>query len=297
MAGLGKLLIKTSSRGTIRGGSQEGFRPEMTGLAEDGGGYSSDPRLAELYDHVIPYQERGDVTFYVDAAREGGGPVLELGCGTGRILLPTARAGVEIVGIDLSETMLAACRRKLALEPVEVQARATLHLDDMRSFDLGSKFKLVTTPFRSFQHLLMVEEQLACLERVHRHLMPGGSLILDIFNPSIRAFTQTNYGEIVAEEPEFSLPDGTHCVRRHRILGRDHFQQITQVELLYDLMHPDGTEERLVQAFPMRHLFRYEAEHLLVRAGFEIKALYADYQMNPFGTQDPGELIFIARRR
>ena len=72
--------------------------------------------IAGLYDHVIPYRERPDVDFYVAAAREAGGPVLELGCGTGRILIPTARAGLEIVGVDLSPRMLAVCRERLRNE-------------------------------------------------------------------------------------------------------------------------------------------------------------------------------------
>jgi SAM-dependent methyltransferase len=263
----------------------------------DRSGYSSNPRLAELYDHVVPYREREDVSFYVEAALNSGGPVLELGCGTGRILIPTARAGMDITGMDASEPMLARCRSKLDHEPEAVKARATLALGDMRDFDLGLSFALITTPFRSFQHLETIKDQLACLERVRRHLRRDGRFILDIFNPSMQSFSQTNYGEIISEEPEFMLPDGTHCVRRHRILGRDHFRQTTQVELLYDLTYPDDSTERLVHSFTMRHLFRFEAEHLLVRAGFEVEALYADYQKNPFGSRDPGDLIFVARLR
>jgi SAM-dependent methyltransferase len=265
--------------------------------SENKSGYSSDARLAELYDYVVPYRERDDIAFYIEAARSSGGPVLEAGCGTGRILIPIAQAGIEITGIDLSEPMLAACQRKLQAEAEQVQAKARLELADMRDFDLGRKFTLVTTPFRSFQHLLTVSDQLACLDCFRQHLEPGGQLILDVFNPSIRALSREDYGEIVAEEPEFSLPDGTRCVRRHRILHRDHFQQLTQVELLYDLTYTDGTEERLIHAFEMRHLFRYEAEHLLARAGFELEAVFADYHKNPFGTHDPGELILMAVSR
>ena len=72
---------------------------------------------AELYDHVVPYRERQDVAFFVGAASEAGSPVLEVGCGTGRILIPTARAGVHIVGLDLSTHMLDVCRQKLLGEP------------------------------------------------------------------------------------------------------------------------------------------------------------------------------------
>ncbi len=90
---------------------------------------------AEFYDYVVPYQTRADVAFFVDTARASGGPVLEVGCGTGRVLIPTARAGIAISGIDLSPQMLDVCQRRLAQEPVEVQRRVQLDLADMRDFD------------------------------------------------------------------------------------------------------------------------------------------------------------------
>ena len=78
--------------------------------------------IADLYDHVVPYRDRADVAFFVDAAQTAGGPVLEVGCGTGRVLIPTARAGVDIVGLDLSTQMLAICRERLLSEPAATSA-------------------------------------------------------------------------------------------------------------------------------------------------------------------------------
>jgi hypothetical protein len=103
-------------------------------------------------------------------------------------------------------------------------------------------------------------------------------------------------GEEVGEEPEFVTPDGRKVIRRHRIVARDLHHQINQVELIYYVTHPDGTQERLVHAFPMRYLFRFEAEHLLVRCGFEVEAVYADFDKSPYGSKYPGELIFVAKR-
>src|SRR5512136_2897760 len=125
---------------------------------------------AELYDYVVPYQTRQDVAFFVEAAQASGGPVLEVACGTGRILIPTARAGINITGIDLSAHMLDVCQRKLAQETAEVQARVQIDQADMRDFDLGQTFTLITIPFRPFQHLIEVEDQVACLRCVQRHL-------------------------------------------------------------------------------------------------------------------------------
>jgi ubiquinone/menaquinone biosynthesis C-methylase UbiE len=263
---------------------------------DNAGGYREYAFIADLYDHVVPYQNRPDVAFYVEAAEMSGGPVLEVGCGTGRVLIPTARTGIEIVGLDLSEHMLSICQERLSREPEVVQDRVELMTADMRNFDLDRTFRLVTIPFRPFQHLTTVEDQMACLESVHRHLEEEGQLVFDLFNPSLDALTSDTVGEEIGEEPAFVTPDGRKVVRRHRTVSRDLHNQISHVELIYYVTHPDGTEERLVHAFPMRYLFRFEAEHLLVRCGFEVEAVYAEFDKRPYGSTDPGELIFVARK-
>jgi len=265
-------------------------------MINDGGGYQSDPFVAELYDQVIPYRDRPDIDFFVQTAVESSGPVLEVGCGTGRVLLPTARSGVTITGLDISKYMLDVCRQSLAKESQETQERVTLVEGDMRDFDLGKTFSLVTTPFRPFQHLLSTEDQISCLECIWSHLVPGGFLILDIFNPSLTHLTRENLGEEREIEPEFTTPGGIRVLRKHRIIARDYVRQVQDVELIYYLTHPDGKKERLVHAFPMRYLFRYEAEHLLARCGYEVVELYGDYNENRFGTSYPGELIFLAKK-
>jgi len=261
------------------------------------GGYDDLPFVAEFYDFVVPYQERGDVNFFVEAGRESGGPVLEIGCGTGRVLIPTAAAGFEIVGLDSSPAMLAVCQQKLSRQPKETQTRATLTEGDMRKFDLGREFRLVTIPFRPFQHLMTVEDQLACLATVHRHLATGGKLILDLFNPAFPHLADEKYFEDLNREPPFTMPDGRKILRRHHILARDFFHQTQDVELIYRVTFPDGREERLVHRFTMRYLFRFEAEHLLARSGFEVEDVYADFDKSPYGSKFPGDLIFVARKR
>lgn len=263
-------------------------------MTQDTGGYQDNPFVARLYDQVVPYRDRPDVEFFVDSSQDSVGAVLEVGCGTGRVLIPTARAGIPITGLDLSEHMLEVCRQRLKDEPREVQDQVTLIQGDMRDFSLGKTFSLVTTPFRPFQHLLTVEDQVSCLTSIHRHLEPGGVLILDIFNPSLEALTADNLGEEIGREPEFTTPEGTRVLRFDKTVSRDLVSQIIRVELVYYLTHPDGQKERLVHAFPLRYLFRFEAEHLLSRCGFEVEDIYADYQKNPLGYTYPGELIFVA---
>ena len=260
------------------------------------GGYESYAFIADLYDYVGPYRSRPDVGFWVESAREAGGPVLEVGCGTGRVLIPTARAGIEIVGLDLSPHMLDVCRSRLAEEPLAVRSKVQLVESDMRRFDLGRSFSLVTVPFRAFQHLITVADQLESLAAIRRHLVDGGALVLDLFNPSLEALVNTPFGEELGEEPEFSTPDGRRVVRRFKLVSRDRAEQVSRMELIYDVTHPDGRKERLLHAFPMRYLFRYEVEHLLARSGFEVRHLYGDWDKSPFGSKYPGEIICVARR-
>jgi len=258
------------------------------------GGYEG--VIAELYDYVGPYRARADITFFVEAAAKSGGPVLEVGCGTGRVLIPTARAGIDVVGLDLSPDMLAVCRQRLRDEPAAVQSKVTLLQADMRRFALGRAFSLVTIPFRSFQHLLTVEDQLSCLESIHQHLGTEGALILDLFNPSLDWLVNRPVGEELAEEPAFTMPDGRRVIRRQKTLARDRFNQVDDHELIYYVTHSDGREERLVHSFRLRYVFRFEAEHLLARAGFAVEHLYAGYDKSEYGSQYPGELLIVARK-
>lgn len=259
-------------------------------------GYDDYPFVAEIYDYVYTPQMAGDVDFYVEMAKESGGPVLELGCGTGRVLLPIARAGLAATGLDLSEFMLAVLRQKLEREDSQVRDRVRIVTADMRRFDLGKSFPLITIPFRAFQHLLELDDQLSCLACIREHLAPKGHFILNVFNPSIPLMTQ-NPGEEQGDEPEITMSDGRKVRRRWRSFDHDWHRQVFRAELIYYVKHPDGRKERLVHAFPLRFLYRYEAEHLLVRSGFDIEALYADFDRSSFGSKYPGELIFVTTKR
>jgi SAM-dependent methyltransferase len=190
--------------------------------------------------------------------------------------------------------MLAQCRRKLGLEPDEVRGRVTLIECDMRNFDLGRTFGLVTAPFRAFQHLSTVEDQVSCLESVRRHLADDGILVLDLFNPSMISLLDETRQEEFGDEDEFTMPDGRRVLRRARVISVDKTRQLMECEFIYYVTHPDGREERLVHPFGMRYLFRYETEHLLYRCGFRVQAVYGGFDRSPFGSDWPGEQIFLA---
>lgn len=255
---------------------------------------------AEFYDHVPAYKERSkrDVPFFVEMAKEADGQVLEVGAGTGRVLIPLARAGIRIAGVDASESMLAICEAKLAHEPDEVRLRAILQLADMLGFHLPYKrFKLAIMPFRSFQHMLTIDEQLSCLARVYDHLDDNGRLIVDVFDPDVKRLAQERWR---LEEPEFEMPDGWLVSRTVEVLGVDFSTQTMKVIFTYRVTSPhDVLDVQLAsESFVLRYYFRHELEHLLVRAGFLVdpKEVYADYDRVPYGQKYPKEIIIMAHK-
>ena len=136
---------------------------------------------AGLYDWVFA-GKHDDIPFYVEEAVSSGSPVLELGSGTGRIAIPIAKSGIEIVGLESSTEMLKVAEAKSKALGAS-GSRITWTYGDMRDFSLGREFALVIIPFRGFLSLLSVEEQRSCLRCVKDHLAPGGRLVFDIFVP------------------------------------------------------------------------------------------------------------------
>jgi SAM-dependent methyltransferase len=262
--------------------------------AESSGGYI-DARIAWLYDHTPMYVSREDVGFFVDEAVASGGPVLELGCGTGRVLLPVARAGLEVTGLDLSEPMLARLREKLARERREVQERVTIAHGDIRGFDLGRTFALAMIPFRPFQHLIAVDEQMACLRRARHHLAAGGRLVFDCFHPNLRKLSDPAQFQETEDFSGHKLPDGRALRRTHRFVARHAAEQYNDVEMISYVTDASGRTEQVVHAFPFRYVFRYEVEHLLARCGFRLVELFGNFDRSPFGDESP-QMIFVAEK-
>ncbi len=259
------------------------------------GGYNDTPEIPELYDNVPRYASRKDVDFYVELCRQTSGGVLELGCGTGRVLIPAAEVGCTITGLDQSEPMLQRCRTKLEQLPAGVRQRVTLVSGNMTSFDLGRTFDLVIVPFRPLQHLITSEEQLRFLRCARAHLTPGGRLVFDVFNPNLRQLAGPVSADEVEDTPETLLPDGRTLRRTARFLAKRPAEQCSDVEIAYYLRLPGGETKRLVQQCPLRYFYRFELEHLLARAHFETTALYGDFDESPLVDDSP-EIIVVARK-
>ncbi|MCD6328223.1 class I SAM-dependent methyltransferase [bacterium] len=265
-------------------------------MKDEGGRYDFESFFADYYDLTPAYAMRGDLGFYTGCSKAAQGRTLELGCGTGRIIIPIARAGCGVVGLDYSKSMLSRCEKKLQDEPQDVQERVTTVRGDMTDFDLKERFHLITAPFRSFSHLVTVEEQLSCLDCVHKHLLPNGRFVLELFQMNPGRIKDSKYLNEAEDTPEFTLPDGRRLSRTNRTTAFHRAEQFNDVELIYHVTHPDGHAERLVQAFPFRYYCRFEVEHLLARSGLEILDLFGDFDKSPL-TDDSPEMIFVAESR
>jgi SAM-dependent methyltransferase len=255
--------------------------------------YEYEGELAKFYNCYAPGLD-GDLGFYVEEAKRAGGQVLELGCGTGRILIPTAIAGVGIVGLDLSPEMLAVAREHVSKLNEDVQTRIELLEGDMASFHLDRRFQLITIPYRAFLHMLTVDDQRNCLGCVREHLEENGRLILNVFDPRLDLIA-AHIGPpgALENEREFTDPETERRMRTSFATGYTPETQRVDCLQLFELL--DGDEEaRTTLRLTLRWIYRYEMQHLLELCGFEVEALYGDFQRGPF--KYGGEQIWVARK-
>jgi len=258
-------------------------------------GYEDLEFVSEFYDAMYDNPARRDIDFFVDYAKKAGGKILELGCGTGRVLIPTTVAGCKITGLDLSPFMLQKCREKVAKLPAETRKNIRLIQGDMTNFATGEKYALATIPFRPLQHLITIAEQKACLDCINTHLIKKGKLVFDVYHTYLPRLIDTKYFMEMEVGPALTLPDGRVIKRTNRTAAFHHAEQYNDIEFIFYVSYPDGKKERLVHAFPMRYFYRYEVEHLLSLCGFKIREFYGNFDKAQFSDESP-EMIFVAEK-
>ena len=229
-----------------------------------------------------------DLPLYRELGRRSGGPLLELMCGTGRVLLPLAEEGFQITGVDIAPAMLALARDQVVTQSLE--DRVTLIEGDVRSVALPEKhFPLAFVAINSFMHLEDVRDQLAVLENTRKALTRKGTLVLDLFNPDPTQIAREDNRLMFDREYEL---DG-NLVQKFVAIDSDMASQISAVTYLYDETAPDGRMARRTMRFTMRWFYRYELEHLLARAGFHVRGVYGSYDLDEYTTSSP-RLIVLA---
>jgi SAM-dependent methyltransferase len=225
--------------------------------------------IAELYDPwSVSVTE--DVPFYVAEARKAGGPVVELGVGTGRIAVPTAAAGVAVIGVDSSAGMLDVCRRHAAA--AGVSELLDLRLGDISEPPVSERVSLVTCPFRAYLHMHDRSARLRALSAARELLVPGGRLIFDVFAPR-RDDIEETHGRWIEREP--------------RIFERADWDETTRT-LTLSLRGPGGQS-----TMHLAWISVDEWRKTLADAGFEVERTYGWFDYRPYRGQE--DMVFVAR--
>lgn len=245
---------------------------------------------ASLYDWVYAWK-LDDIPFYVDEAKRSMGSVLELGCGTGRITIPMAQAGIDVVGLDISGKMLQVARQKArAVRPID--GDITWVRGDMCKFSLNQKFDLVVIPYRGFLSILNMDQQRRCLENIRYHLLPAGRLIFDIFVPDLDTLSDHTTG-LVHSWDVTDPATGSRLVVWDQSRFDNHSQVIDVRMIMEELNSSGQVMDKLYRDFQIRYIHRYEAQYLLELSGFHVLDVFGDFQRQPLNDTST-EMIWIA---
>ena len=256
-------------------------------------GYGS---VAKFYDNEYA-GFRHDLDFFLDRllAERVRGPVLEPGCGTGRVALPIASAGFPVSGFDSSEAMLRRARRRRSSLPADVRIRADFSCQDMTSFAYKRRFRAAILAFSTLNLLPCEDDRRACLNGLGRHLEPGGLLLVDLVNPGGRGagspagprrfentFRQPPHGHIVTKSvEELDHADSATTLVRYR------FQERRDRD--------DSLIDDVEVEFTLARIPRKQIEAAMYEAGFDVEMVYGDYACRPYTDQSP-RMILQARR-
>jgi SAM-dependent methyltransferase len=252
---------------------------------------------AILYDAATPASVQGDVEWYQRKALERGGPVLELGAGTGRITLAISKGGTPIHALEANVAMLDVLIQKRTLLSASEQGLVTPVLGDMRTFELAEQFALVIAPFRVFLHNVTEDDRVRCLEQVHRHLRPGGYFAFNVFHPSLELMAQ-HAGALAGVwrwVNDYPLAAGGLLVRSEA-RKYDAVRQVVRSMHRYDEYTPDGTLARSsLHRLELAYLYPRDIHRLLTEARFTEIEISGGFEGRPF-TRDTDELVVEARK-
>lgn len=247
-------------------------------------------QLASYYD-IENAELVEDLPVYGTLAEERGGPILDVGCGTGRVTFYLARLGYGVVGLDTSEAMLERARHKLEKQSFGPEQVALLHID-VAQLALEERFKLAIFAYHGFMHLTTRAEQLAALTTIRKHLSADGVLALDLPNP-LEAFAAEDSTALVLERV-FEDPSTGETVMQQSVASLDRAAQLMDVTWIYDRVAANGSVTRTVVPLVLRYTFLAEMELLLERAGLRLRDVYGDYDFGPYQETSSRMLVVAA---
>jgi len=241
--------------------------------------------IARFYDLEYDAFE-ADLEFYRQFAQRADGPVLELACGSGRVLRALTKLGLPLTGIDISDAMLECARTRLP-ESVELLRRNMQWISEP-SAPGNTPFSLIFCAINSFLHLPDANAQLQALAEARDVAAPDALLILDIFAPD-HAYLASLDGRL---EHRFTamLEDGAR-LDKWALREHDLATQTIDSTLFFDVIATDGSLHRYVDRYLTRYVFRYELEHLLERAGWQIASLFGSYELDPYDSDSERMLV------
>ncbi len=241
--------------------------------------------------NVATYDERfslegtaiaGDVNFYVQHALRSKGPVLELGSGTGRVAWPIAQAGVEVVGLDLSQAMIRRAEARRESVPEPFRELATFIQADMCKFGMDRQFSLAIIPFRAFQHLTTPQTQRDCLNAVHRHLATDARLIVDIFDPRLDMCLPRGHTAPLQRDSVIHPRTGNKVNIEVVNRTNDPLRQVlTELWRFSEVDEKGNVRRQEEQTLTMRWTYRYEMAYLAEICGFQLDAEFSDFRGAP----------------
>ena len=252
----------------------------------------------ELYDGLFirwMASLAADLPMILEIARQTGGPILELGVGTGRVAIPLARAGHRVTGVDNAPALLAEAERRRAREPAAVARRLTFVRQDLRRLRLPGRFRLAVLPFNTLMHFESLSEQDQVVGRAARALVRGGHLWVSLFQPDLSRPTgvlRAEPSKLEGEDPEWP-GSTTEAFFQQRF---EPARQVTEVRYWLDAVAPDGLVRRRVTTLRLRWFHRFELERLLAAHGFQVRRVFGDFDGSDYEDQSP-QLIVLARKR
>lgn len=244
-------------------------------------------RNGEWYDAQHRYLTAEDIDFYVGQAVKASGPVLEICCGTGRITIPTAEAGVDITGLELEPAMLDRARTKAE----EKGVRIDWICGDATTFSLGRKFNLVTAPFNSLQLFGTTSKTLDCLKRVKESLLPEGCFVFDVFNPNLE-YLAPHDSAARRKAAVFQSPETGEDVNVEWSNVYNQETQITDVKLYYSTK---DKKDFAVDNVRQRCFFPQELNLLVEHVGFKILEKFGDFSGKRFSNGDSKQVVVCTR--
>ncbi len=243
-------------------------------------------RDAEAYD-VEEGDYDADYPLTEQLARELGGPLLDLACGTGTMAIRMAEQGFQVTGVDIIPEMITRASQQALKQGTPVEWVVA----DARTFNLHKQFPFIYMLGNAFQHFLTRADQEALLARVREHLSPQGCFLFGTRNPSPRNLFEARY----AEPQHYTMPDGRHYV----VTEQQEYDPITQIQyytFLYQWLLPDGQHEEKTLRTALRYVFPQEMEALLFYNGLQIRSCYGDWQQEPL-TSTSRYMIYVCQKR